>query len=166
MRMRQYQMWTRLTFSHGMASITRRSHRHFTNTMKQRITYVVKDPEEFSPEQLKVNQDSEGPVFTIQNVDAAKEHRITLGLDELPEEVYTSQHPFHISLVRLTFSSSTKSSNNGMNSTSAGPLRAPTQQHHPLHHVSRPVYTSSSHPWPSRPRRRYVKLCTLLCLRS
>jgi hypothetical protein len=57
--------------------------------MKQRITYVVKNPEEFSPEQLEVRKDPEGPIFTIKNVHAAKEHRITLGLDELPEEVST-----------------------------------------------------------------------------
>jgi hypothetical protein len=63
------------------------------NIMKQRITYVVKKPEDFSPEQLEVKQDSTGPVFTLKNVDAAKEHRITLGLDELPEEVLYTSHP-------------------------------------------------------------------------
>jgi hypothetical protein len=55
--------------------------------MKQRITYVVKKPEAFSPEQLEIKQDPKGPIFTLKNVDAAKEHRITLGLDELPKEV-------------------------------------------------------------------------------
>jgi hypothetical protein len=55
--------------------------------MKQRITYVVKNPEAFSPDQLEVKQDLQGPIFTLKNVDAAKEHRITFGLDELPEEV-------------------------------------------------------------------------------
>jgi hypothetical protein len=63
------------------------SQQHLTNIMKQRITYVVKKPEEFSPEQLDVKTDQKCPVFTIKNVDAAKEHRITLGLDELPDEV-------------------------------------------------------------------------------
>jgi hypothetical protein len=61
--------------------------------MKQRITYVVKQPDEFSPEQLEVKTDSNGPVFTIKNVDAAKEHRLTLGLDELPDEVLHIEHP-------------------------------------------------------------------------
>ena len=57
--------------------------------MKQRITYVVKNPEEFTPEQLKVDKDLIGPWFALTDVDAAKEHRITLGLDELPNEVCT-----------------------------------------------------------------------------
>jgi hypothetical protein len=57
--------------------------------MKQRITYVVKNPEDFSPEQLDVGEDKHGPYFALDNVFAAKEHRITLGLDELPEEVCT-----------------------------------------------------------------------------
>jgi len=56
--------------------------------MKQRITYVVKDPESFSPEHLEVkNGDWSSTRFTLKGVDAAKEHRITFGLDELPEEV-------------------------------------------------------------------------------
>jgi hypothetical protein len=57
--------------------------------MKQRITYVVKKPEEFTPDQLEVGEDKHGPYFALDNVVAAKEHRITLGLDELPEEVCT-----------------------------------------------------------------------------
>jgi hypothetical protein len=57
--------------------------------MKQRITYVVKNPEEFTPDQLDVSTDQSGPYFALDNVYAAKEHRITLGLDELPEEVCT-----------------------------------------------------------------------------
>ena len=55
--------------------------------MKQRITYVVKKPEEFTPDQLDVGEDKSGQYFALDNVYAAKEHRITLGLDELPEEV-------------------------------------------------------------------------------
>jgi hypothetical protein len=51
--------------------------------MKQRITYVVNKPEDFSPEQLEVKDDK----FSLKNIHAAKEHRITFGLDELPEEV-------------------------------------------------------------------------------
>ncbi|KAF1851018.1 PIG-X-domain-containing protein [Cucurbitaria berberidis CBS 394.84] len=65
--------------------------------MKQRITYVVKNPEAFTPEQLVVKDD--GTKFTLQRVHAAKEHRITLGLDELPRElsrVFQQWHEFHI----------------------------------------------------------------------
>lgn len=57
--------------------------------MKQRITYVVKNPDDFTPNQLDVGEDKHGPYFALDNVFAAKEHRITLGLDELPEEVCT-----------------------------------------------------------------------------
>ena len=57
--------------------------------MKQRITYVVKKPEEFTPDQLDVGEDKSGQYFALDNVYAAKEHRITLGLDELPNEVCT-----------------------------------------------------------------------------
>jgi hypothetical protein len=51
--------------------------------MKQRITYLVQDPEVFSPEQLEV----QGGSLTLDKVNAAKEHRITFGLSELPKEV-------------------------------------------------------------------------------
>lgn len=46
---------------------------------------MVKKPEAFTPEQLVVKDD--GTSLTLKHVDAAKEHRITLGLDELPGEV-------------------------------------------------------------------------------
>lgn len=55
--------------------------------MKQRITYVVTNPEEFRPEHIKVAEHENGHRFQLQGIRAAKEHRITLGLDELPSEV-------------------------------------------------------------------------------
>jgi len=58
------------------------------SNMKQRITYVVHKPEEFTPEQIEITEDDLGPRFGLKNVQAAKEHRITLGLDELPSNVY------------------------------------------------------------------------------
>lgn len=58
-------------------------------TMKQRITYIVQNPDEFSPEQLDVR----GDLFAVKDVEAAKEHRTTLGLDELPDEVCCSTTP-------------------------------------------------------------------------
>jgi hypothetical protein len=51
--------------------------------MKQRITYIVRKPDEFSPEQLEVDDES----FTVKGLNAVKEHRITVGLKELPREV-------------------------------------------------------------------------------
>jgi hypothetical protein len=59
----------------------------FTSTMKQRITYVVDNPDSFTPELLDVKKDGARDTFAIMGVWAAKEHRITLGLDELPSEV-------------------------------------------------------------------------------
>lgn len=51
--------------------------------MKQRITYIVQDADDFNPDQLEVNDVS----LTLKGVKAAKEHRITFGLRELPQEV-------------------------------------------------------------------------------
>jgi hypothetical protein len=51
--------------------------------MKQRITYLVRDPESFDPNLLTVNDAS----LSLRDVKAAKEHRITFGLSELPAEV-------------------------------------------------------------------------------
>ena len=55
--------------------------------MKQRITYVVPDPESFDPESLSVRASS----LELRDVKAAKEHRITFGLSELPFEVWTNE---------------------------------------------------------------------------
>lgn len=51
--------------------------------MKQRVTYLVKDPDTFTPEKLQVKDAS----ITLDAVEAVKEHRITFSLDELPAEV-------------------------------------------------------------------------------
>lgn len=56
--------------------------------MRQRLTYVAKDAQKFSPDQLIVENQS----LTLKDVDAAKEHRITLGLDELPDEVHEQEY--------------------------------------------------------------------------
>jgi hypothetical protein len=56
--------------------------------MKQRVTYVVKDPDSFTPELLEVKKDGSKDSFVVNGLQAAKEHRITLGLDELPSEVW------------------------------------------------------------------------------
>ena len=67
-----------------VSSITRRLD-NINNNMKVRITYVVTEPESFTPEQIGVKEgkDGEGDAFEVKGVKAAKEHRITLGLDEL-----------------------------------------------------------------------------------
>ncbi|KAF2630350.1 PIG-X-domain-containing protein [Macroventuria anomochaeta] len=71
--------------------------------MKQRITYVVTEPESFTPEQISVQKrkNGNGDTFTLKGVHAAKEHRITLGLDELSQapiniEVLKKWHELHI----------------------------------------------------------------------
>ncbi|KAF2474115.1 PIG-X-domain-containing protein [Lindgomyces ingoldianus] len=63
--------------------------------MKQRITYLVRNPDEFTPEQLAVKPSS----IALRKVNAAKEHRITLGLEELPDELrkaFNQWHELHI----------------------------------------------------------------------
>ena len=57
--------------------------RYEAANMKQRITYVVHDADEFSPDQLIVK----GASLSLEKVKAAKEHRVTFGLSELPVEV-------------------------------------------------------------------------------
>lgn len=51
--------------------------------MKQRLTYLVKDVSNFNLDQLEVTKDS----FSVRNLQAAKEQHLTIGLDELPQEV-------------------------------------------------------------------------------
>ncbi|EMD91927.1 hypothetical protein COCHEDRAFT_1100837 [Bipolaris maydis C5] len=67
--------------------------------MKQRITYIVHNSDTFSPEQLHVGTDKRGPVFALKGIEAAKEHRITLGLDELPKPLkffFSQWHEMHL----------------------------------------------------------------------
>lgn len=51
--------------------------------MKQRLTYLVKDVSTFDLDKLEVTKDS----FLVQGLHAAKEQHLTIGLDELPQEV-------------------------------------------------------------------------------
>lgn len=51
--------------------------------MKQRITYLVEDPDSFTPDQLEVKDGS----LSLEGLKAIKEHRFTFSLDELPTEV-------------------------------------------------------------------------------
>ncbi|KAF2811037.1 PIG-X-domain-containing protein [Mytilinidion resinicola] len=63
--------------------------------MKQRTTYIVCNPDEFNPDKLHVFDDS----FSLVSVDAAKEHRLTFSLSELPQELYRvlrQCHELHI----------------------------------------------------------------------
>ncbi|KAF2750111.1 PIG-X-domain-containing protein [Sporormia fimetaria CBS 119925] len=51
--------------------------------MKQRITYLVPEADDFHPDLLSVRDAS----LSVRNLKAAKEHRITVGLSELPEKL-------------------------------------------------------------------------------
>jgi len=52
--------------------------------MKERITYVVRNPEQgFDPANLEIKSSS----LSVKSLVGAKEHQITLGLSELPQEV-------------------------------------------------------------------------------
>lgn len=57
--------------------------------MKQRITYLVPNPDDFKEDSLEVKDTT----LSLRDVKAAKEHRITVGLSELPQEVSTCQSP-------------------------------------------------------------------------
>lgn len=74
--------------------------------MKERITYIIRDPKnnEFDPETIKISDNGLG--FT-KGVDAAREWSVTVGLDELGEridsktaqwvyEILRNSHEFHI----------------------------------------------------------------------
>ncbi|KAF2026085.1 PIG-X-domain-containing protein [Setomelanomma holmii] len=63
--------------------------------MKQRITYVVTNPESFAPEQLSVTNSYDQDVLGVKGVRAAKEHRFTFGLYELPRELSTALQQWH-----------------------------------------------------------------------
>lgn len=74
--------------------------------MKERITYIVRDPinNEFDPSTLKISDSS---LEFTKGVDAAKEWQVTVGLDELGEkldgktaqslyEILRNSHELHI----------------------------------------------------------------------
>ncbi|KAF9734135.1 hypothetical protein PMIN06_008384 [Paraphaeosphaeria minitans] len=54
--------------------------------MKQRITYLVEDPDSFTPEQLEAKHGS----LSLKGLKAVQEHRVTFSLDELPAELRTA----------------------------------------------------------------------------
>lgn len=127
-----------------------------TSTMKQRLTYVVKKPESFSPDLVEVKNEGSKDIFALKGVQAAKEHRITLGLDELPSEVRTVQY---IKDDIANYHSSVLRSGNGMSFTSAGHHHQPTLPLHHLHHVFHLACMSCSHPSNPPPMTRYVGSC-------
>jgi hypothetical protein len=51
--------------------------------MKQRITFIQRVDASFDPQQAVLTTSS----LSVRNLDAAREDRVTVGLDELPEEV-------------------------------------------------------------------------------
>ena len=60
--------------------------------MKQRITYLLRDEtKELESDQVEVASKS----LDIHDINAAKEHRVTLGFDELPQEVNGTWVPYN-----------------------------------------------------------------------
>jgi hypothetical protein len=51
--------------------------------MKRRITYIQRINAPFEPQQAVLTSKS----LSVRDLDAAREDRITVGLDELPQEV-------------------------------------------------------------------------------
>lgn len=103
--------------------------------MKQRITYLVPNPDDFHPDLLEVESAS----LSVRDLKSAKEHRITLGLSELPLEVHINR------LVRINFRTETDIMNQ---------LRKAFEQWHELHirwasdtpYVAPPPFTSRVSP--------------------
>lgn len=56
--------------------------------MKERITFIQPAAETFSPEQFKVSPQG----LRIKSVEAAREVRLTFGVEELPHEVRSLEH--------------------------------------------------------------------------
>ena len=55
--------------------------------MKERITFLHHADHAFDPKQLQLQKDS----LRVKSLKAARQDRLTLGLDELPQEVSNSQ---------------------------------------------------------------------------
>ncbi|KAJ5165330.1 uncharacterized protein N7500_007160 [Penicillium coprophilum] len=63
--------------------------------MKRRITFIQRVDADFDPEQAVLSASS----LSVRNLDAAREDRITVGLDELPKELRTvleQSHELHL----------------------------------------------------------------------
>lgn len=52
--------------------------------MRRRVTFVQKPDAPFAPDQASLTPDS----LTIHHLDALREERLTVGYNEVPEEVY------------------------------------------------------------------------------
>ena len=55
--------------------------------MKQRVTYIVSEEAAKSGGYDPSNLDIKSEWLTVKKLDASKEYRVTLGLEEVPEEV-------------------------------------------------------------------------------
>ena len=53
--------------------------------MKERVTFLNHRGQNFDPAQLQLQNDS----LRLKSLKAARQDRLTLGLDELPQEVHT-----------------------------------------------------------------------------
>lgn len=61
--------------------------------MKQRLTYLLRDPSKFSLERIQVSETS----VQLNGLDAAKEQHLTLSLSELPQEVLQTMDRLNLS---------------------------------------------------------------------
>jgi hypothetical protein len=71
-------------------------------TMRQRITLLHQPEDAVDPASIEVTKDS----FKVAGIKAAREDRITLGIDELPEEIHIvlkQSHELHIRHVNRIF---------------------------------------------------------------
>lgn len=65
--------------------------------MRERITYIHANDDDFTPQQLQVGR----ATLSVKALRGAKEHRLTIGLSELPQEVRLLQEPFPFLIVPL-----------------------------------------------------------------
>lgn len=60
--------------------------------MKRRITYIQRQDAPFEADQAVLIANT----LSIRNLDAAREDRITFGLEDLPDDVSVIQHGFRL----------------------------------------------------------------------
>ncbi|KAF2457234.1 hypothetical protein BDY21DRAFT_345296 [Lineolata rhizophorae] len=61
--------------------------------MRERITYLLRDPEHDGPDPSKINVSKDS--LTVTGLDAAKEHRVTFGFSELSQELWRALKQCH-----------------------------------------------------------------------
>lgn len=113
--------------------------------MKRRVTFIQPPDAPFEPHQATLTAST----LSLRDLDAAREDRLTFGLDALPEEVSMTCQEIRecTELMKFHFrSSSAMFLLNPTNSTSAGPPNSPSTLSHRSRAESPPVYMCTTLP--------------------